>query len=540
MQIDELDVQRRKHLHRSGAPQKEGKFKWQKELKKQYQQMQQFQQQAALQSPQLTQAITGPTQTLHQGQFTNQHLQKDYCSVIVARQSHMNPLGQKQDNEAQQSPGKDICDTGPAPNKLWRGHDQECCGIYDECCPSMSDKDLLVKSFSASNQLKGKIVEEEEKLQTCAVQAKPDSTQSNEKEFTEALYSMLAKSNIPSDQLEQALKCLAKYRDVFSLPNDPPTSTPYLTCKINTGDASPVAKWYHWTAINLRWHAPGVDKPKPYKYQRTDAKSPGKFKVPRLPSANKQQPSRQQPLSSTSQRYSGAPSSSYKSPLCKSQSTQKQQYSGSTSSGSARRQQGRDDHFQTLPHTGIDRGMAEAKSEEVFKGILRDPMEAKETGKAKAETGTCSFTIQILNRLADAMEAKEAKTKAKMEFRCPRNVGHPVAGKLQWEIDMQIEELDDQQHKHLHRDGGPQRDKNDIMLASNKPLPSKLGLKEIYCPHLLLKLCSGKRIIFFNGESGLVPGGGVGSSTKDGQSDGNPVSSRGHSGRRLKEVMPTQ
>uniref|UniRef100_A0A915IH00 TATA-box binding protein n=1 Tax=Romanomermis culicivorax TaxID=13658 RepID=A0A915IH00_ROMCU len=55
--------------------------------------MQQFQQQAALQPPQPTQAITGPTQTLHQGQFTNQQPQKDYSSVMVARQSQMNPLG---------------------------------------------------------------------------------------------------------------------------------------------------------------------------------------------------------------------------------------------------------------------------------------------------------------------------------------------------------------------------------------------------------------------------------------------------------------
>uniref|UniRef100_A0A915J9E8 Uncharacterized protein n=1 Tax=Romanomermis culicivorax TaxID=13658 RepID=A0A915J9E8_ROMCU len=53
-------------------------FKKQKELQKQYQQ---FQQQAALQQPQPTQAITGLTQTLHQGQFTNQQPHKDYSSV---------------------------------------------------------------------------------------------------------------------------------------------------------------------------------------------------------------------------------------------------------------------------------------------------------------------------------------------------------------------------------------------------------------------------------------------------------------------------
>uniref|UniRef100_A0A915IQ97 Uncharacterized protein n=1 Tax=Romanomermis culicivorax TaxID=13658 RepID=A0A915IQ97_ROMCU len=77
--------------------------------------MQQFQQQAALQQHQLTRVIMGPTQTLNQGQFTNQQPQNDY-----------------------------------------------------------------------------------------------------------------------SNQLEEALKCLSKYRHVFSLPNEPPTTTPYLTCKINT------------------------------------------------------------------------------------------------------------------------------------------------------------------------------------------------------------------------------------------------------------------------------------------------------------------
>uniref|UniRef100_A0A915ILY2 Uncharacterized protein n=1 Tax=Romanomermis culicivorax TaxID=13658 RepID=A0A915ILY2_ROMCU len=67
-------------------------FKRQKELQKQYQQMHQFQQQAASQPSQLTQAIEGPTQTLHQGQFTNQQPVKDYSSVMVARQSQMNPV----------------------------------------------------------------------------------------------------------------------------------------------------------------------------------------------------------------------------------------------------------------------------------------------------------------------------------------------------------------------------------------------------------------------------------------------------------------
>uniref|UniRef100_A0A915JLN8 Uncharacterized protein n=1 Tax=Romanomermis culicivorax TaxID=13658 RepID=A0A915JLN8_ROMCU len=72
--------------------------------------------------------------------------------------------------------------------------------------PSGTDILAKAKLWDKVDQLKRKIVEEEEKLQTCAVQAKPDSTQSDEKEFREALYSMLPKSNIPSGQLEQALK----------------------------------------------------------------------------------------------------------------------------------------------------------------------------------------------------------------------------------------------------------------------------------------------------------------------------------------------
>uniref|UniRef100_A0A915JYG6 Uncharacterized protein n=1 Tax=Romanomermis culicivorax TaxID=13658 RepID=A0A915JYG6_ROMCU len=40
-------------------------------------------------------------------------------------------------------------------------------------------------------------------------------------------------------------------------------------------------------------------------------------------------------------------------------------------------------------------------------------------------------------------------------------VGQRVAGKLRWEIDMQIKELDDQRCKHLHRSGAPQREERD-------------------------------------------------------------------------------
>uniref|UniRef100_A0A915L9T0 Uncharacterized protein n=1 Tax=Romanomermis culicivorax TaxID=13658 RepID=A0A915L9T0_ROMCU len=57
---------------------------------------------------------------------------------------------QKQDDDAQQQATKDIPDTGPAPNKLQRGHDLKCCGIYEEYHPSVSAKDLPLKGFVAS------------------------------------------------------------------------------------------------------------------------------------------------------------------------------------------------------------------------------------------------------------------------------------------------------------------------------------------------------------------------------------------------------
>uniref|UniRef100_A0A915HIA1 Uncharacterized protein n=1 Tax=Romanomermis culicivorax TaxID=13658 RepID=A0A915HIA1_ROMCU len=46
---------------------------------------------------------------------------------------------------------------------------------------------------------------------------------------------------------------------------------------------------------------------------------------------------------------------------------------------------------------------------------------------------------------------------------------HPVAGKLRWAFHIQIDELDDQRCKHLHRDGAPQRDKNDNQINHLKP-----------------------------------------------------------------------
>uniref|UniRef100_A0A915K324 Uncharacterized protein n=1 Tax=Romanomermis culicivorax TaxID=13658 RepID=A0A915K324_ROMCU len=44
------------------------------------------------------------------------------------------------------------------------------------------------------------------------------------------------------------------------------------------------------------------------------------------------------------------------------------------------------------------------------------------------------------------------------------NVGHPVDGKSDPEIAIQIDDLDDQQRKHLHRNGAP---KKRPKLASN-------------------------------------------------------------------------
>uniref|UniRef100_A0A915KV76 Uncharacterized protein n=1 Tax=Romanomermis culicivorax TaxID=13658 RepID=A0A915KV76_ROMCU len=41
-----------------------------------------------------------------------------------------------------------------------------------------------------------------------------------------------------------------------------------------------------------------------------------------------------------------------------------------------------------------------------------------------------------------------------------QSVGHPVAGKLRWEINMQIKELDDQQCRHSQGNGAPQRKRN--------------------------------------------------------------------------------
>uniref|UniRef100_A0A915IDF3 Uncharacterized protein n=1 Tax=Romanomermis culicivorax TaxID=13658 RepID=A0A915IDF3_ROMCU len=173
--------------------------------------------------------------------------------------------------------------------------------------------------------------------------------------------------------------------------------------------------------MGVKRKAPGDDKAQADKYQRTNAKSPGKFKVPRLPPAKRQLLATQQPSTSTSQRsYSEAVTSSYKSPFSYSQSTsskflnstfgtQKQQYSGSTSSGLAQTQQGREDKFSNpAPY----RGMADVKPEKASKGD--NPRGAEETGNT-AKIRMHNSTILISSCLADVVEANKARTKAKME-----------------------------------------------------------------------------------------------------------------------------
>uniref|UniRef100_A0A915KMH6 Uncharacterized protein n=1 Tax=Romanomermis culicivorax TaxID=13658 RepID=A0A915KMH6_ROMCU len=76
-------------------------------------------------------------------------------------------------------PYQSLCNEVPAQTQRSRSDSPEIEEIPVREAPSTQTE---------KNQLKEKIVEEEEKLQTCAVQAKPNSTQSNGKEFREALY----------------------------------------------------------------------------------------------------------------------------------------------------------------------------------------------------------------------------------------------------------------------------------------------------------------------------------------------------------------
>uniref|UniRef100_A0A915IYG8 Uncharacterized protein n=1 Tax=Romanomermis culicivorax TaxID=13658 RepID=A0A915IYG8_ROMCU len=50
---------------------------------------------------------------------------------------------------------------------------------------------------------------------------------------------------------------------------------------------------------------------------------------------------------------------------------------------------------------------------------------------------------------------KSSGTNSNILVKC---VGHPVDGKLHQEIDMQIDKLDDQRRRHLHRSAAPKKD----------------------------------------------------------------------------------
>uniref|UniRef100_A0A915IS79 Uncharacterized protein n=1 Tax=Romanomermis culicivorax TaxID=13658 RepID=A0A915IS79_ROMCU len=132
------------------------------------------------------------------------------------------------------------------------------------------------------------------------------------------------------------------------------------------------------------------------------AKSPGKFKVPRLSPAKRQPPTMQQPSTLTSQRLKN---NSLAAPLAVAQRIGNR---------------GKLRNSQTRPHTRVDWGMAKVKPEEVSEGALSDPTGAQETGNMKAKTWTHNFTIQISNHLLDAVEANKARTRARMEYKTNR------------------------------------------------------------------------------------------------------------------------
>uniref|UniRef100_A0A915JYL1 Uncharacterized protein n=1 Tax=Romanomermis culicivorax TaxID=13658 RepID=A0A915JYL1_ROMCU len=62
-------------------------------------------------------------------------------------------------------------------------------------------------------------------------------------------------------------------------------------------------------------------------------------------------------------------------------------------------------------------------------------------------------------------------------------LGILLVAKLRWEVDMQIDKVDDQRRRHLHRSGAPQKDG---MLASpNKPFTSISDL--VYINYLVIR-----------------------------------------------------
>uniref|UniRef100_A0A915HNU2 Uncharacterized protein n=1 Tax=Romanomermis culicivorax TaxID=13658 RepID=A0A915HNU2_ROMCU len=114
-----------------------------------------------------------------------------------------------------------------------------------------------------------------------------------------------------------------------------------------------------------------------------------------------------------------------------------QQYSSSTSSGSAQRQQGRDDAFANPAQYRGRLGYGGAEPEGVSKGASHDPMEAEEIGNARTKTQMRNYTTQTLNHLVDVIKTKEFRIRAKMEVR-------PVAkarGEATPTIEEDLEEL---------------------------------------------------------------------------------------------------
>uniref|UniRef100_A0A915IW47 Uncharacterized protein n=1 Tax=Romanomermis culicivorax TaxID=13658 RepID=A0A915IW47_ROMCU len=63
-------------------------------------------------------------------------------------------------------------------------------------------------------------------------------------------------------------------------------------------------------------------------------------------------------------------------------------------------------------------------------------------------------------------------------------VGHPVDGKWRREIAMQIDEMDDQRPKHLHRNGAPKKDEKHILLCPVWSLPFLVG--QVKSDHYLI------------------------------------------------------
>uniref|UniRef100_A0A915JK55 Uncharacterized protein n=1 Tax=Romanomermis culicivorax TaxID=13658 RepID=A0A915JK55_ROMCU len=115
--------------------------------------------------------------------------------------------------------------------------------------------------------------------------------------------------------------------------------------------------------------------------------------------------------------------------------------------------------------------MTKVKSEEASEGTPSDPSEAKETGQnwqyhgQDLDTQFYNPNFQPLGRCSGSQEGQNQGQDGG-PFRHARDVVHPVDGKPHWEIAMQIDEMDDQRHRHLHRSGAPQKDQKMIILLS--------------------------------------------------------------------------